>query len=141
MYVRWVVRKHKNAATANVVFYDAYLVQSYRDDRNTPRQQMLCYLGNIRQIDGTFPTIERELFLLRAERILASTSDIASTDRELVLDLLRQKVPALTPDEVMVAFHNNVRWYYRWCRDHGGAPTRDELLRMIDRAAENIGPV
>jgi hypothetical protein len=141
MYVRWVVRKHKNATTANVVFYDAYLVQSYRDDRNNPRQQTLCYLGNIRQIDGLFPTIERELFLLRAGRILCSTPTIPLEEHPSILELLRQKVPELTADEVRVAFRNNLRWYYRWCREHGGAPSSDELLKLIEHAAETIGPV
>lgn len=141
MYIRWVVRKHKNAATANVAFYDAYLVESYRDERNNPRQHTICYLGNIREIDGAFPTIERELFLLRADRILASMPELACENREEVLDLLRQKVPALTEDEVALAFRNNLRWYYRWWRDHGGAPTREELLSLIETAAESAGPL
>ena len=79
MYIRWIVRRHKNASTANVVFHDAYLVESFRDLRETPRQRMVCYLGNIRQIDDEFPAIERELFLLRAERILASTPGVSAT--------------------------------------------------------------
>jgi hypothetical protein len=141
MYIRWVVRKHKNATTANVVFYDAYLVQSYRDEHNNPRQQTLCYLGNIRQIDGAFPTIERELFLLRAGRILCGTPDVPPDDHAAILEMLRQKVPELTPDEVHIAFRNNLRWYYRWCREHGGTPSRDELLHLIEHAAETIGPV
>jgi hypothetical protein len=141
MYIRWVVRKHKNEATANVVFYDAYLVESYRDQRNNPRQQTICYLGNIRQIDGAFPTIERELFLLRADRILASTPGAACEERGTILSLLRQKVPELTTSEVLVAFRNNLRWYYRWWREHGGAPTREELAQFIDTAAESIGPL
>src|SRR5262245_56851353 len=41
MYVRWVVHRHKNAATTNVVFYDAYLVESFRDEGRTPRQHLL----------------------------------------------------------------------------------------------------
>jgi hypothetical protein len=141
MYIRWVIRKHKNAATANVVFYDAYLVESYRDDHNNPRQRAICYLGNIRKIDGEFPTIERELFLLRAERILITTPAVPADERALVLGQLRQKVPPLTPDEVQIAFRNNLRWYYRWWLDHGGAPTREELLRFIDTIAEGAGPM
>lgn len=141
MYVRWVVRKHKNAATANVAFYDAYLVESYRDDRNNPRQRTICYLGNIRKIGDEFPTIERELFLLRAERILATTPEVPLDERAAVLEQLRQKAPALTPDEVRTAFHNNLRWYYHWWRDHGGAPTREELIRFIDTIAEGVGPL
>ena len=141
MYIRWVVRKHKNATTANVVFYDAYLVESYRDERNNPRQHTICYLGNIRKIDGAFPTIERELFLLRADRILASMPELACEEREPVLNMLRQKVPALTEREVALAFRNNLRWYYCWWREHGGAPTRQELLELIDTAAESAGPL
>jgi hypothetical protein len=141
MYIRWVVRKHKNEATANVVFYDAYLVESYRDERNNPRQHTICYLGNIRQIDGAFPTIERELFLLRAERILASTPEVPLDERALVVDMLREKVPALTEGEVREAFRNNIRWYYRWCRDRGSALTREELLRLIEGADDGMSPL
>jgi hypothetical protein len=141
MYVRWVVRRHKNWATANVVFYDAYLVESFRDERGRPRQNTICYLGNIRQIDGVFPTIERELFLLRAERILASTPGVPPEERAPILDLLRRKVPPLTQGEVQVAFINNLRWYYNWFRERGGAPSREELLRLIDEAAEGPGPL
>lgn len=141
MYIRWVIRKHKNEATANVVFYDAYLVESYRDERNNPRQHTICYLGNIRQIDGAFPTIERELFLLRADRILASTPGAACDEREAILSLLRQKVPELTAAEVVIAFRNNLRWYFRWWSEHGAAPTREELVRCIDTAADSLGPM
>jgi hypothetical protein len=141
MYIRWIVRKHKNASTANVVFHDAYLVESFRDLRETPRQRQICYLGNIRQINDEFPAIERELFLLRAERILASTPEIKPDEYEAILDMLRQKVPALTEAEVAIAFHNNLRWYHQWWRERGCTPTREELLALIDSAAEGIGPV
>ena len=141
MYIRWVVRKHKNAATANVVFHDAYLVESFRDGNNTPRQRTICYLGNIRQIDNNFPTIERELFLLRAERILASTPEVPIDEHSQVIELLREKVPGLTEAEVMEAFRNNMRWYYRWWRDHGGALTHEQLLALIESLDERIGPL
>lgn len=141
MYIRWVVRKHKNAATANVTFHDAYLVESYRDGDNTPRQRTLCYLGNIRQIDELFPTIERELFLLRAERILISTPQVPADERAQVLELLREKVPALSEAEVAEAFRNNIRWYYRWWREHSGGLTREKLLSLIESADERIGPL
>ena len=141
MYIRWVVRKHKNAATANVVFHDAYLVESFRDGNNTPRQRTICYLGNIRQIDNNFPTIERELFLLRAERILSSIPEVPDSERPLVLELLREKVPGLTEDEVLEAFRNNIRWYYRWWRARGDAPTHEELLRIVEAADEGMGPI
>jgi hypothetical protein len=141
MYVRWVVRKHKNASTADVVFHDAYLVESYRDERDTPRQRMICYLGNIRQIDGEFPTIERELFLLRAERILMSTPDVSEQEREPAMRLLRKKFAPLSEAEVEEAFRNNLRWYYRWWRNRGRPLTAEDLLRLIEGATDGIGPV
>lgn len=142
MYVRWVVRKHKNEAVADVTFHDAYLVESYRDEQNNPRQRTICYLGNIRQIGETFPTIERELFFLRAERILASMPDLTLEDREQTLLLLRQKVPELTPEEVTLAFRNNLRWYYQWWRGRGGrAPTREDLLRLLEEDVEGMEPI
>jgi len=141
MYVRWVVRKHKNADTANVTFHDAYLVESYRDGDNTPRQRTICYLGNIRQIDDEFPTIERELFLLRAERILASTSAVPADERAPIIGMLRAKVPALTEAEAIEAFRNNMRWYFQWWRSRGGNPSREELLRILESFDERIGPL
>jgi hypothetical protein len=141
MYIRWVVRKHKNSATANVVFHDAYLVESYRDPANKPRQRTICYLGNIRQIDDDFPAIERELFLLRAERILAGVPDVGANDHAAVIALLRQKVPELTAGEVLLAFRNNMRWYQRWWRAHGGAPSLETMLQLIGAADEGMGAV
>jgi hypothetical protein len=142
MYIRWIVRKHKNATTANVIFHDAYLVESYRDARETPRQRTICYLGNIRQIDDEFPALEREIFFLRAERILASTPELNTPDRELVIGLLREKLPPLTESEAITAFRNNVRWFYGWYRDRGRNVPPDELRRIIEAAAaEGMDPL
>lgn len=141
MYVRWVVRRHKNATIADTSFYDAYLVASYRDERGVPRQRTICYLGNIRQIGDEFPMIERELFLLRAERILLSIEDLGEVDREEALDALRQKVPPLTREEVMTAFVENLRWYRRWWEQNGGGPTDDELIKIVQLARGRLGPV
>ena len=141
MYIRWVVRNHKNIATANVSFHDAYLVESYRDDRNRPRQRTICYLGNIRQIDDAFPAIERELFLLRAERILTSTPEVPSDEYVAVLALLREKVPELTEEEVLLAFRNNLRWFHHWCCAHGGPPVREQLLQLADAVDDGMSPV
>jgi hypothetical protein len=141
MYVRWVVRRHKNASIADTTFYDAYLVESYRDPGGAPRQRTICYLGNIRQIGDTFPSIERELFLLRAERILASVDDLSADDRADALDALRQKVPPLTDAEVMNAFVENLRWYRRFWELRGGGPSDEELLEIIRSARGRVGPV
>lgn len=141
MYIRWVVRKHKNAAVADVTFYDAYLVESYRDERDTPRQRMVAYLGNIREIGGCFPAIERGVFFLRAERILAGMPALHGDERQEIMALLRQKVPQLTDDEVHEAFRNNVRWYFQWRRSSGRAPSSEELLRMVEEASGELGPM
>lgn len=141
MYVRWVIRRHKNAAIADAAFHDAYLVESYRDERGAPRQRTVCYLGNIRQIGASFPTIERELFLLRAERILESIAELSPPDREEAMATLRLKVPPLTRDEVLLAFSENLRWYRRWWEQHGNIPNDDELLAIIRDARGQIGPV
>jgi hypothetical protein len=141
MYVRWVVRRHKNAAIADASFYDAYLVASYRDHRGAPRQRTICYLGNIRQIGTAFPTIERELFLLRAERILETLDELSALDRERAMDALRQKVPPLSRDEVIWAFSENLRWYRRWWEQHGASPNDEEMLAIIRGAHGRVGPV
>ncbi|NJK79387.1 MAG: hypothetical protein HC828_15255 [Blastochloris sp.] len=141
MYVRWVVRRHKNATIANTTFHDAYLVESFRDEGGNPRQRTVCYLGNIRQIGEEFPPIERELFLLRAEGILYSIDDLSETDCIEILDMLQEKVAPLSPGEVRAAFVENVRWYRRWLERGGNAPTETELLQIIKEAQGNLGPM
>ncbi len=131
MYVRWIVRRHKNISIADTSFHDAYLVESYRDDAGNPRQRTICYLGNIRQMGGQFPAIERELFILRAERILSTVQEITVGERAEVLEMLQQKVPPLSHSEVMSAFTENLRWYRRWWELHGGSPSEEELLRLV----------
>jgi hypothetical protein len=120
-----------------MTFHDAYLVESYRDENGKPRQQTLAYLGNIRQIDDEFPGIERELFLLRAERILADLPELSATEQREIVQQLQKKVPPLTSDEVVQAFYENLRWYHRWWRDNGGAPSTGEIQRLIQCAKEN----
>lgn len=137
MYVRWIVRRHKNASAANTTFHDAYLVESYRDATGKPRQRTICYLGNIRQIGDDFPSIERELFFLRAERILASIQGLHPSDCAATMDMLRQKIPPLTPNEVLAAFIENIRWYRNWCQQHGNLPSEEEILRVV---RESFGP-
>lgn len=131
MYVRWIVRRHKNVAVADTSFYDAYLVESYRDQTGSPRQRTICYLGNIRQIGGDFPAIERELFILRAERILLTVQELNSTDREEILEMLQHKVPPLSHHEVLAAFIENLRWYRRWWQKHGGGPSEEEIVELV----------
>lgn len=141
MYVRWVVRKHKNASVADMTFHDAYLIESYRDDAGNPRQRTVGYLGNIRQIGDEFPSIERELFLLRADRILSSLPELTSADRDEVLLLLRERVLPLAPSEVEEAFRANLRWYYQWWRANGSTPTPEQMLQYIEQAIAGRGDV
>ena len=131
MYIRWIVRHHKNADTANVSFFDAYLVESFRDDSGQPRQRTICYLGNIRQIDDEFPALEREIFFLRAERIIAGVSSLNPEERQSVTAMLRQKIPELSPLEVETAFRNNFRWFRYWRQQRGMPITQAELNDMI----------
>ena len=141
MYIRWVVRKHKNASVADMTFHDAYLVESFRDEIGNPRQRTISYLGNIREIGDEFPTIERELFMLRADRILSSLPELNGDERNEVLDLLRQRVLPLSKREVELAFQANLRWYQSWWRSNGNPPSREELLAMIENAAGDMGAV
>lgn len=141
MYVRWIVRRHKNVAVADTSFHDAYLVESYRDESGSPRQRTICYLGNIRQIGSDFPPIERELFMLRAERILVSIAEVSDSDREEVLEMLQQKVRPLSHSEVLRAFIENLRWYRRWWERHGGGPSEEEILRLVREARGMPGPM
>ena len=141
MYIRWVIRRHKNAAIADTSFYDAYLVESYRTARSAPRQRTVCYLGNIRKISSEYPTIEREIFLLRAERILDSVSELKPTNRAEAMVALRQKVPPLNREEVLWAFTENLRWYRLWWEQHGGGLSDDELLAVVQLARGRVGPV
>ncbi|MBX0326162.1 hypothetical protein K2Z83_00440 [Oscillochloris sp. ZM17-4] len=141
MYVRWIVRRHKNANIADTSFFDAYLVESYRDQKGAPRQRTICYLGNIRQIGDQFPTIEREIFLLRAERILESIEELSDSDRQEVMVDLRHRVPPLSNEEVIWAFTENLRWYRIWWEEHGGGPNDEELLRIVQAARGRVGPI
>jgi hypothetical protein len=140
MYVRWVVRRHKTI-TANTSFHDAYLVESYRDESGSPRQRTICYLGNIRSIDGEFPPIERELFFLRAERILWGMGNISTDDREETMEMLREKVCPLTANEVLAAFTENLRWYRQWWAQNGGGPSDEEIDEIVRASKGTPGPM
>lgn len=138
MFVRWVVRKHKNAEIANVTFHDAYLMESFRNEDGNPRQRTVTYLGNIRQIDAQFPTIERELFLLRAENILATTPEVSPADAKQAIAQLQERVQPLDADEVMVGFQNTLRWYTTWWRENGKLPATATLRQQIESITETL---
>lgn len=136
MFIRWIVRGHRNADIADVTFHDAYLVESYRDSEGQPRQNTVAYLGNIRQISDEFPAIERELFLMRARIIMQSTPDLSEADINHALKQLQDKIPPLTADEVRIGFENSLLWYYQWWRENGGQPTREEMIDLLDGLAD-----
>lgn len=131
MFVRWVVRGHKNSDIVNVTFHDAYLVESYRDEQGEPRQRTVSYLGNVRQIAQEFPAIERGLFLLRTQAILASLEELTPADREQTMLQIQKRIPPLSHDEMMIGFVNTLRWYYRWWQTHDSVPSDEEILRIL----------
>ena len=120
-------------------FHDAYLVQSYRDQKGNPRQRTLAYLGNMREMDDEFPGIERELFLLRARRVLDNLSELSEDDHKDVLDLLQQVAPPLSHEEIKRAFHQNLYWYIHSCHTLGNPlPTAAELDSLIESTKEEF---
>lgn len=131
MYIRWVTRRHKSALSATMVFHDAYLVESYRDEQSSPRQRTLCYLGNLRQIDGQVPYVESELFLARAARALQEATLSYPIDADAVLDELREQLPELTPDIMRDIFAEQVRWFHEWWARHGGSRPEDEIADVV----------
>ena len=126
MYVKWVVRRHKNEELANINFYDAYLVQSYKNEVGEPRQRTICYLGNLRQIDNAFPVIERALFYLRMEETLQRhlPGYLQSVEERVKLYQGLAAVVALpTPDEMMQGEEFHKRWqsnYWKALREATG---------------------
>lgn len=140
MYIRWIVRGHKNEQIVNVTFHDAYLVEAYRDEKGDARQRTVAYLGNIRQIGGEFPNIERELFLLRAARTLESIPALSPLDCQDLLKQLHRKVQPLNTTELMYGFVDTLRWYYRRFDEIGNIPNDDEMLDMIKQARHSADP-
>lgn len=135
MYIRWITRKHKSAYASDMSFHDAYLVESYRDETGRPSQRTIGYLGNIREIGGEFPNIERELFLIRAQSILQNMEDISIEEHDHILEHIHRRVTPLTQDEVINAFYQNIQWFYTWCeKNQVHAPSADELHRLIIEA-------
>lgn len=138
MYINWVVRKHENPHAAHVAFYDAYLMESFRDEAGIPRHRMLKYLGNIRQVGESFPPMERELFLREAFAILQHIGELSSTDRTDILQQLHLKVPPLTWEEVERGFRQNLHWYGQWCdQAQQPLPTRAQLADLLDGLAQS----
>lgn len=134
MYVNWVVRKHDNPHAAHVSFYDAYLMESFRDEDGIPRHRLLSYLGNIRQVGDSFPAMERELFLRTAYTILQHITELSAVDRDNVLQQLHLKVPPLTWEEVELGFRQNLFWYGQWCdQAQHPLPTRDKLEHLLGK--------
>jgi hypothetical protein len=121
-----------------MTFHDAYLVESYRNDKGDPRQRTIAYLGNIREMEGGLPAIERSLFLLRAEQELHRVPDLLPHDRKQLVAQLHQRVPPLSEAEMRVGFHNTLRWYHQWWHDHGDAPTAEEMLTLVKRAGDGL---
>lgn len=138
MYIRWIKRGHKNSELVDVVFHDAYLVESYRNDEGKPRQRTIAYLGNVRQIGDQLPSIERELFLLRARDVLSSLSSLSPIDREDLIKQLYKKVPPLTLEEMRLGFRNNLRWYYQRWKNSDHPPTKAEMKALIQSAGEGF---
>lgn len=131
MYIRWVTRRHKSALSNEMVFHDAYLVESYRDEGGRPRQRTVGYLGNLRRIDGEIPHIESELFMLRANQRLRSMALHEDIDHATVAMSLRQQLPSLTPDAARHAFASQIHWFYEWWSQHGTSAPEDEIMRMM----------
>jgi uncharacterized DUF497 family protein len=136
MFIRWIVRGHRNAEVADVTFHDAYLVESYRNENGEPRQNTVGYLGNIRQIGDEFPIIERELFLIRARVIMESMPELAPETIASALSQLQDKVSPLTAEEVRIGFENSLLWYYQWWQANGDQPTESEILELLDRISK-----
>jgi len=131
VYIRWIVRGHKSAHANDMTFHDAYLVSSYRNEQGQPRQQIISYLGTIREMAGGLPAIERALFLIRAEQALHQVSELSAQERRHILSQLHQRVPPLTEAEMRVGFRNTLQWYQSWWHEQGQAPSEDEMVDMV----------
>jgi len=130
MYVKWVVRRHKNEELANINFYDAYLVQSYKNEVGEPRQRTICYLGNLRQIDNAFPVIERALFYLRMDETLRRhlPKYLQNIEERIKLYQGVAAVAALpTVEEMMQGDELHKRW-------------QDHYWKAVSEAADNVPP-
>ncbi len=121
-----------------MTFHDAYLVESYRNEESEPRQRIISYLGNVRQMGEDLPSIERALFLIRAEYALMRVHELSPHERDLLLHQLYQRVPNLTADEMREGFLNTLRWYHHWWHHHGNAPSHEEMYDMVEQAGKGL---
>lgn len=145
MYVKWVVRRHKNEELANIVFYDAYLVQSYKNEAGDPRQRTLAYLGNLRQIDSQFPVIERALFYIRMEQTMSRNlpQEILTEDeREKLYAGLATVAPAPTEEEIRHSEMLNQRWHDGYWRARAARPAdrSSGFAQIVDENGLALSP-
>lgn len=131
MYIRWVTRKHKSALSAPMVFHDAYLVESYRDEQGRPRQRTICYLGNLRQIADRIPPVESELFLSRASQILDGLALSSPVNCAEVMEQLRDQLPVLTPEAALGALTEQLGWFYEWWSQYGTTPAEEVIAGVV----------
>lgn len=125
MYVKWVVRRHKNEELANITFYDAYLVQSYKNEEGEPRQRTIAYLGNLRQIDNVFPVIERALFYIRMEENLyynLPAGTLNDEERGKLYNGLSAVAPPPTTEEIERGQVWNNSWHSIFWRERAAKP-------------------
>lgn len=142
MFIRWIVRKHKNAHAMHMKFHDAYLVHSYRDEKGKSRQRTVAYLGNLREMDDEFPGIERELFLLRARRVLAALPDLSEEEMRNIWENLQQVAMPLSHEEITQAFYQNLYWYLHSCYTRRNVlPTSNELGLLFEQTKEALQAV
>lgn len=142
MYIRWIVRKHKNEVASHIAFHDAYLVESYRNEKGQPRQRTLAYLGNLRQIDETFPVIERKLFLSQAAIVLHHMPDLAAQDREKIIQDLHETVPPLTKEEMLYILRQNINLYSHWFYHHeDDLPSIEEMHGLLKNPEPPLEPL
>lgn len=130
MYIKWVIRRHKNEELANISFYDAYLVQSYKNEAGEPRQRTLCYLGNLRQIDNTFPVVERALFYVRMEEILLRNLPKELQNPEERIKLY-QGISAVAAPPTREEISQGEQFHRLW---------HEHYWKMLQEAVDNVPP-
>lgn len=142
MFIRWIVRKHKNEYASHITFHDAYLVESYRDKKGDPRQRTISYLGNLRQIDNEFPIIERKLFLSQVSFVLQRMPELSAQQRERIFEQLHQTVPPLTKEEMLFILRQNLHLYGQWFHPNGHElPSPEEIHHLIQNSNQPVEPL